>query len=573
LGGDFTSFNGTGRNRIVRLNANGSLDASLNPGTGANNTVFSILIQSDGKIIIGGAFTTYNSVGKNRIARLNSSGANDATFNPGTGASNTIWAAALESGGKIIIGGNFATYNGATRNGVARIANCITTSSSLSATACDSYLWYGTTYYATSTPTHVLPNMAGCDSTITLNLTIISSSAATQTVTACDTFSWFGTTYSTSGTPTHIIPNTAGCDSITTLLLTINHSKTSVQNITACETYTWHGTTYTANATAIHIMPTTAGCDSTITLNLTINHHTAASVSIAACDSYTAPDGIIHTTSGIKTATIPNHAGCDSTITINLTITNSSFSTQTMVTCDSATWFGTSYTTSGMPTHVVPNMAGCDSTITLDLTIIRSTAATQTITACKSYTWFGTTYSASGTSTYVLPNVAGCDSTITLNLTIDSVNVSVILSDPTITASANGATYQWIDCNAAYSIISGETSQVFIPSVNGNYGLIVTEGMCTDTSDCVQILTVGTASYQSTTLTLFPNPFSNELNIEIGGSNRPLKLEIINAAGQIVFTGHVSKRTSIQTHRFAPGVYFIKLEGKDLHGTNKILKE
>ena len=74
----------------------------------------------DGKIIIGGSFTTYNGVAGNRIARLNPNGSIDTTFNPGTGANVDVTATAVQGDGKIVFGGNFTSYNGVARNGIAR---------------------------------------------------------------------------------------------------------------------------------------------------------------------------------------------------------------------------------------------------------------------------------------------------------------------------------------------------------------------------------------------------------------------------------------------------------------------
>lgn len=121
IGGVFTAYNGTARNHIARLNADGSLDTSFNPGTGANHFIYTSVIQSDGKIIVGGDFTKYNGISRNRIARLNADGSLDATFNPGSGANWTVRATALQADGKIIIVGDFATYNSSDRNGIARL--------------------------------------------------------------------------------------------------------------------------------------------------------------------------------------------------------------------------------------------------------------------------------------------------------------------------------------------------------------------------------------------------------------------------------------------------------------------
>jgi len=121
IGGIFTSYNGTLRNRIARLNADATLDTTFNPGTGTNDWVIAAAIQSDGKIIIGGDFTSYNGIPRNRIVRLNSDGTLDATFNPGTGANKMVWTTAIQSDGKIIIGGDFTSYNGTPRNRIARL--------------------------------------------------------------------------------------------------------------------------------------------------------------------------------------------------------------------------------------------------------------------------------------------------------------------------------------------------------------------------------------------------------------------------------------------------------------------
>ncbi|HOK51661.1 MAG TPA: delta-60 repeat domain-containing protein, partial [Bacteroidales bacterium] len=101
----------------------GDIDPTFNPtdkgfaiGDGTNGNVNSIVIQGDGKIIIGGNFTSYNGTERNRIARLNADGSLDNSFNSAIGLNNTVWAIALQSDGKIIIGGNFTSYNGTARN-------------------------------------------------------------------------------------------------------------------------------------------------------------------------------------------------------------------------------------------------------------------------------------------------------------------------------------------------------------------------------------------------------------------------------------------------------------------------
>lgn len=120
--GRFTSYNGINRYRIARLNSDGSLDSSFNPGTGPDADIRSIVQQPDGKLLIGGYFSNYNGISRNCIARLNADGSLDNSFNPGTGIDNGfIYTISLQPDGKIIIGGGFNNYNGVFRKNIARL--------------------------------------------------------------------------------------------------------------------------------------------------------------------------------------------------------------------------------------------------------------------------------------------------------------------------------------------------------------------------------------------------------------------------------------------------------------------
>jgi uncharacterized delta-60 repeat protein len=119
--GNFNTYLGQTRNRIVRLNADGSLDGTFNIGTGANNQISTATLLADGKILIGGFFTTFNGTTRNRIARLNSDGTLDATFNPPSGANGSVAAIVVQPDGKLVISGGFTTYDGTTRIRLARI--------------------------------------------------------------------------------------------------------------------------------------------------------------------------------------------------------------------------------------------------------------------------------------------------------------------------------------------------------------------------------------------------------------------------------------------------------------------
>ena len=117
IGGSFTLVGGASRNRIARLNADGSLDTSFNPGAGADALVYDVAVQPDGKILIGGNFFQINSTNNFAVARLNSDGSADTSFvspippplpspSPSPSPAGIVYSIALQTDGKIIIGGH-----------------------------------------------------------------------------------------------------------------------------------------------------------------------------------------------------------------------------------------------------------------------------------------------------------------------------------------------------------------------------------------------------------------------------------------------------------------------------------
>jgi hypothetical protein len=124
VGGDFTSYQGASRNRIVRLNADGSIDNGFTVGSGFNGIVYSIVPVNDGSgdIYVGGAFTSYAGNTRNRILRLNADGTIDAGFSVGSGFNSTVRSIALaaDGSGDIYVGGDFAVYRGNVRSRIAR---------------------------------------------------------------------------------------------------------------------------------------------------------------------------------------------------------------------------------------------------------------------------------------------------------------------------------------------------------------------------------------------------------------------------------------------------------------------
>ncbi len=126
VAGNFTSYQGVSANGIIRLNEDGTVDATFDPGTGFNGLPVTAALQPDGKIIIVGQFGQYNGASAYNIIRLNSDGSVDASFVSGQGFLNMAWStialdAVVQPDGKILIGGNFDVYNGTPVNNVIRL--------------------------------------------------------------------------------------------------------------------------------------------------------------------------------------------------------------------------------------------------------------------------------------------------------------------------------------------------------------------------------------------------------------------------------------------------------------------
>ena len=260
-------------------------------------------------------------------------------------------------------------------------------------TACNSYLWIdGNTYTANTTTTHTITSGAanGCDSVVTLNLIINNTTAGTDVQTACDSYIWpLNTTVYTSSTstPTVTLTNSTGCDSVVTLNLTISNSTNGIDIVAACVTYAWiDGNTYTSNnSTATHIVTNGAanGCDSVVTLNLTINNPTNGVDVVSSCVSYLWIDGNTYTANNTSAMhTLTNSVGCDSVITLDLTInalpTVTASGTATICASQSTT-----LTSGGATTYVWDNAAGTGATVSVSPSVTTTYTVTGTgISGC-----------------------------------------------------------------------------------------------------------------------------------------------------------------------------------------------
>lgn len=289
----------------------------------------------------------------------------------------------LDSAKNIYVGGEFKspihfnqfssnpiTLTGANEDiFIAKIKQCVNfTTSSITISACNSYTLNGQTYTTSGVYTQTLPNAAGCDSIITLHLTI-GGSNTTSAITACDIYVWNGQTYTISGLYRDTLTGADGCDSIINLNLTINHPVTSNVNASICEGQSYSG--HTSSGTFVDVFTGNNGCDSTRTLNLIVKPRSFSLITATICGGQ---NMFGHTSTGIFKDTLVGANGCDSIRTLDLTVNPAKFTNTSIAICSGQTYFagGALQTTAGIYRDTLSTSLGCDSVITTNLTVLQS---------------------------------------------------------------------------------------------------------------------------------------------------------------------------------------------------------
>ncbi len=291
----------------------------------------------------------------------------------------------------------------------------------------DSVMMLGTNYGSTGTFLDTTASANGCDSVVTLNLTILPHSATTVDTSVCDGDSvlMLGNNYGATGTFIDTTVSGNGCDSVITLNLTILPHSTTTVDTSLCDglSFTMLGTTYNTTGTFVDTTVSANGCDSIVTLNLTILPHSATTVDTSLCQGDSiAMLGNSYGSTGTFIDTTVSANGCDSVVTLNLTILPHSFTTVDTSICfgDSVAMLGNSYGNTGSFVDTTVSANGCDSVVTLNLTILPHSASTVDTSVCDgdSVMMLGTNYGATGSFVDTTVSANGCDSVVTLNLTI-----------------------------------------------------------------------------------------------------------------------------------------------------------
>lgn len=308
-----------------------------------------------------------------------------------------------------------------------------------------------------------------------------------------------------------------------------------------------------------------------------IGNEPPTTLDVTTCGSYTVPSGDeSYSNSGTYADTLTNSQGGDSLLVINLTVNQPTMSTIDASTCDTYTSpSGNSiWTTSGTYQDTLTNSVGCDSIITINLSVL-STSSNIAETACNAYNSPSGNYIWLTSGTYIdtVPNAAGCDSVIIINLTINTVDLGVQENSGTLFADASSASYQWLDCDNNYAMISGEINQSFTPSQTGNYAVEITDGTCVDTSDCYPVNVNEVLDLSQSTISVYPNPTSGKISIENPAFDHSDRIRIMNTLGQVVYDEHVQNSMMSIELPVSAGIYILTYETQTQEFYTRIVKK
>ncbi|MCH8554088.1 MAG: T9SS type A sorting domain-containing protein [Schleiferiaceae bacterium] len=589
LGGSFSLYDGFSRNKFVQLNEDGTVDFDFNPHPGANNTVNAFLVQPDQKLIVLGDFTVFNGYPRNHITRLHVDGSLDSSFNLGTGATASIRCGALQQDGKILIGGNFTFYSGYRSGRLARLNTDGTPdttfvvsfgfNSTVMAVAVqpDGKILVGGNFSSFNTqPVHRIVRLntdGSLDPTFqfgpAINMLIdnILIQPDNKIVVASSSFS----TSSPNGNRILRLETNGDLDPSFDMGSGFNSSVRAVK-LQADGKFVVGG-----NFTSFNGLPrkrvarihANGSLDSLFFIGADISN-TVYDLEIQADGKIVAVGAFVEVnndTTNFITRLNPNGT-VDPTFQtgtgFNQKVTTVAIQQDERILCGGLfTFFN------GFHRNKVARLFSCDHGIRIDSVI-----------ACKAFTWVnGVTYTSNNTTAvYTLPgSTAGnCDSLLQLHLTIENVSdVTVSQINNTITANnAAATTFQWLDCNNNYAPIPNATNQVFTATQLGSYAVEITENNCVDTSKCVLVSFISASTLPQKVVLFYPNPTKGKISLDFGNSYATRTILVRNFIGQEVLREvfGATSQIEISLTNLPNGPYLIEVADNNQVSVIKVVK-
>ncbi len=345
------------------------------------------------------------------------------------------------------------------------------TASELDSAVCFSELpltWNGVTFEDGGTQQTTLSNAAGCDSLVTMHLTIKPNTYAVlydtivQNLLPYDTL---GMHFTDAGSQTVTITNSAGCDSVVTMnLFVLENMEVQVER-TVCENelpLTWNGVAFTQAGTQSTTLTASSGVDSVVVMTLHVNMNTSSTVQESVVENELPHAFNGHTFNAPVTGediVIPNADGCDSVITYTLNVWYNVKDTVERTICENElpySWNNATFNAAGMQDVTLQTSHGADSLLTMVLQVNYNTYSTLYDTIVENllpYDTLGMHFTAAGTLTDTIANANGCDSVVTMSL---HVWMSVVNADVR-TVCENELPYQWDNITFTQAGFSDDT--------------------------------------------------------------------------------------------------------------------
>ncbi|MDD3739966.1 MAG: T9SS type A sorting domain-containing protein [Bacteroidales bacterium] len=428
----------------------------------------------------------------------------------------------------------------------------------------EAYTWRGNDYSVGGIYYDSLQTEYSCDSVFVLNLTVNPVYEFIEDYGICsgETYTWRENEYSVEGLYYDSLLTVNSCDSVYVLNLIVYPVYEFSEDVTICEgeAYTWRGNDYSVGGIYYDSLQTEYSCDSVFVLNLTVNpiYEFVEDYGICSGETYTWRENE-YSVEGIYYDSLLTVNSCDSVYVLNLSVYPVYEFEEDIAICQGEiyTWRGDEYTEEGTYYDNLQTVNSCDSIYILNLIIkeVFNETVNAEICAGETYILGSQTIDEEGEYTETFVAINGCDSVVTLNLSVFAVNVSITYEDNILSANNTNGTYQWVDCENYYAQIEGETDRIFIPQANGNYAVIITEGLCTDTSECQ--LCSGINTFVTDNVKVYPNPTNSELFVEISEN---ADAQIIDALGRVVSDFNLFEGlNAVDISDFADGVYYLKI--------------
>ena len=448
---------------------------------------------------------------------------------------------------------------------------CLPTASEREATICDNETYTDADFTLTAENEGineiVLQNQYGCDSTITLTLTVNPTYAPVFDVVICEgeSYAFNGQSYTEAGTYTASLQTINGCDSVVTLNLSVTPLNNQTFNATICEGETYNENGFMANESGTYTREVVEiGCTSIWTLNLTVLPVYAQTISATICEgeSYTF-NGQSYTEAGTYTASLQTINGCDSTVTLNLSVTPLNNQTFNATICQGEIYNQNGFMANESGTYtreVVEN--GCTSIWTLNLTVLPLQTETIDETICygETFTYNGQTYSQTGTYTTVVEGEDGaCNTEVTINLVVRDANADidelVVLNNADLPYEFMGNEYT--DYGTYVVTVQDENGceQVYNLTIQHNSGLNAVES--------------------NVLVSVYPNPTIDNATLRVEGLTEDATVVVTDQTGRMISSERLAlgqTEMTINSASLAEGVYYIRIITSNSTRTEKLIR-